>query len=52
MRPELEVGYADLGLDLRPETVGCVADSTGQEVRDARVAALERVLPIADPLVR
>ncbi|MYU21263.1 lipoate--protein ligase family protein [Streptomyces sp. SID8352] len=53
VRAALEVGYADLGLDLRPETVGCVADSTPgvtvEEVRNELVATLARTLPIAAP---
>jgi len=48
VRRALEIGYAALGLDLRPETVGCVADaSPGVTVDDVRreiVAALGRVL--------
>jgi len=47
VRRALEIGYAALGLDLRPQTVGCVADTVpGVTVDDARreiVAALGRV---------
>jgi octanoyl-[GcvH]:protein N-octanoyltransferase len=48
VRRALEIGYAALGLDLRPETVGCLADTApAVTVDDARreiVAALGRVL--------
>jgi octanoyl-[GcvH]:protein N-octanoyltransferase len=50
VRQALEIGYAALGLDLRPQTVGCVADTApGVTVDQARreiVAALGRVLPL------
>ena len=47
-RAALEAAYPLMGLDLRPETVGCVADAvpgvTLDEVRDAVLAAIGRLL--------
>lgn len=52
VREALTVGYGELGLDLRPETVGCVTDSVpGVTVEDVAAqlrAALAEVLTISD----
>lgn len=56
VRRALEAGYGALGLELRPETVGCVADTdpeaTVEGVRREFLAALGRVValtPETDP---
>ncbi|MFC6288049.1 hypothetical protein ACFP3Q_13305 [Nocardioides sp. GCM10027113] len=54
-RAALMAAYDHLGLELRPESVGCVADSvpgiTVPEVREHLVTALAELLPLADPAV-
>lgn len=54
VRTALEIGYAALGLELRPDTVGCVAETapgvTVEDVRREIVVAVSRVLTLTpDP---
>lgn len=53
VREALTAAYADLGLDLRPETVACVADAvpgvTVEEVRDQLVASFAALAPVVAP---
>ncbi len=52
VRRALEIGYAALDLDLKPESVGCVADTapdvTVADMRRELVAAFGRVVSLAD----
>lgn len=56
VREALTLGYAELGLDLRPETVGCVTDAlpgvSVDEVAGELLASFSEVLPFAKPVDR
>jgi octanoyl-[GcvH]:protein N-octanoyltransferase len=53
IRAVLIDAYAALGLDWRPETVGCVADHlpgiTVDDVEHALLPGLQRMLPLREP---
>ncbi|MFT4288027.1 lipoyl protein ligase domain-containing protein [Nocardioides sp.] len=53
VRAALAVGYDELGLDLRPETVGSVMDTVPgvdvHQVRSALLARLRGLLPVGSP---
>lgn len=52
-RAALEEAYALLGLDFRPESVGCVADSVpGAKVDGVREALARTLMPLLQPVVR